>query len=157
MATSINTSTPEVTRGAIRLMLDLGYAPLTEVSLTNRRRADIVALNRKGRPVIVEVKSGVADYRADKKWTDYLAYCEEFYFAVDRDFPLDLFDEPDSLPDRVGLILADAFGADIIRPAATMPVNAARLKALTLKIARTGALRLAAAYGAPQAGAQIEP
>ncbi len=136
--------TDSVTRGVVRFLMDLGFAPMTEIPLTNGRRVDVLALDRRGKAVIVEVKSSVADYRADTKWTDYLDYCEEFYFAVDASFPRDLLDAPESLPDVVGVIVADAYGADIVRPAMVRPVNAARRKTLTLKMARAGAQRLSA-------------
>ncbi|WP_020398376.1 MmcB family DNA repair protein [Kordiimonas gwangyangensis] len=136
------TSTEQVTRGAMRFLLELGYAPMTEVSLTNGRRADIVALDRAGRTIIVEVKSSLADFRSDSKWQEYLSYCEEFFFAVDGDFPRTVLDEDGSLPSVTGVILADAYGADIVRPAATRVVNAAKRKTLTLKMARLGAMRL---------------
>lgn len=139
------TSTESVTRGAMRLLLDMGYAPITEVSLTNRRRADILGLDRKGRAVIVEVKSCAADFQSDSKWREYLLYCEAFYFAVDADFPRSLLATPESLPDIAGLIVGDAYGADILRPAALRTMNAARKRALTLRAARTGAQRLASA------------
>jgi hypothetical protein len=138
------TSTDQVTRGATRLLLDLGYAPITEVSLTNGRRADLVALDAKGRCIIVEVKSGLADFRSDGKWQQYLDYCEEFYFAVDGAFPLAVLEEATSLPGTTGIMIADAYGAEIIRPAAARPVNAARKKKLTLSLARIGGLRLSA-------------
>jgi hypothetical protein len=137
------TSTEKVTRGAMRFLVELGYAPLTEVSLTNGRRADIVALDRGGRAIIVEVKSCLADFRSDNKWQEYMSYCEEFFFAVDADFPRAVLDEATSLPHLTGIILADAYGADIIRPAASRVVNAAKRKTLTLKMARIGAMRLA--------------
>lgn len=137
------TSTGQVTRGAMRFLLELGYAPLTEVPLTNGRRADIVALDRGGRTIIIEVKSSLADFRSDNKWRDYLSYCEEFFFAVDADFPRAALEEADSLPAVTGVILADAYGADIIRPAASRGVNAAKRRTLTLNMARIGAMRLA--------------
>ncbi len=136
--------TDSVTRGVVRFLIDLGFAPMTEIPLTNGRRVDVLALDRRGKAVIVEVKSSVADYRADTKWTDYLDYCEEFYFAVDTGFPRELLEAPESLPDVVGVIVADAYGADIVRPAMVRPVNAARRKTLTLKMARAGAQRLSA-------------
>jgi hypothetical protein len=134
----------------MRFLVELGYAPLTEVSLTNGRRADIVALDRAGRTIIVEVKSSLADFRSDNKWQEYLSYCEEFFFAVDADFPRAVLDEAGSLPHVTGVILADAYGADIIRPAASRVVNAAKRKTLTLKMARIGAMRLSD-EGSPQA------
>ena len=64
-------TTQAVTRGAARLLVDLGYAPLAEVTLPNGRRADLMALGPKGDIVIVEVKSGLDDYRVDRKWGEY--------------------------------------------------------------------------------------
>ena len=138
------TSTKSITKGALRLLVDLGYAPLTELPLSNGRRVDIAGLNKQGNVTIVEVKSSVADFRSDKKWTGYLDFCEAFYFAVDASFPLDVFQEAKSMPDVTGIIIADAYGAEIVRPASERQLNAARRKALTLKIARAGAHRLAA-------------
>jgi hypothetical protein len=137
------TSTMRVTRGAERLMIELGYAPLREVSLTNGRRVDLVGVNKRGEVMVVEVKSGTADFKSDGKWREYLEYCHCFYFAVDTDFPLSLLDEDGSLPDETGVIIADEFGGEIMRNAAPTKVNAARAKTLVLKMARTGAMRLA--------------
>jgi len=86
--------TAAVTRGAMRACLDLGYSPLLEVPLANGRRADICGVNSKGQIVIVEVKSCVADFAVDFKWTDYEDFCDLFYFAVPPDFPLDLLVHP---------------------------------------------------------------
>ncbi|MGH7749287.1 MAG: DNA repair putative endonuclease MmcB, partial [Candidatus Dormibacteria bacterium] len=96
-------TTLAVTRGAAKLMTDLGYAPLTEVGLPNGRRADIMALSRRGAIAIVEVKSGREDFVTDQKWTDYLPFCDAFYFAVAPEFPRAI------LPEGPGLIVADAF------------------------------------------------
>lgn len=136
------TSTEAVTKGASRLLVDMGYAPLTELSLTNGRRVDIVGLSKRGKIIIVEVKSGLADFRSDAKWQEYLPYCEEFYFAVDSDFPLTVLDEETSLPEETGVIIADQYGGEILRPGAHRKVNAARAKTLLQKMARTGAMRL---------------
>lgn len=136
------TSTADITKGACRLLVDMGYAPLTEVSLTNNRRVDIVGLSKKGALVVVEVKSGLADYRSDKKWQEYLPYSEEFYFAVDQEFPLQVLEEDSCLPSETGIIVADRYGAEIIRPAARRKVNAQRAKTFIQKMARTGAMRL---------------
>ncbi len=125
-----------VARGTLRFLVDAGYTPLTELTLANGRRADIVALDRKGTILIVEIKSCLADYRTDAKWTEYLDYCDLFGFAVDQDFPVDV------LPQEHGLILADRFGAEIARPYSSCPVNPARRKAVTLLFARTAALRI---------------
>lgn len=124
-----------VTRGAARLLLDMGYAPLAEVCLPNGRRADVMAVGPRGDIVIVEVKSGIEDYRVDRKWPEYAPYCDAFYFAVPPEFPEGV------LPDEPGLIVADAFGGAVVRPAAPAPLAPARRKALTLAMARLGALR----------------
>lgn len=124
-----------VTRGAARLLLDMGYAPLAEVCLPNGRRADVMAIGPRGDIVIVEVKSGIEDYRVDRKWPEYAPYCDAFYFAVSPEFPEGV------LPDDPGLIVADGFGGAVVRPAPSAPLAPARRKALTLALARLGALR----------------
>ena len=128
-------TTLSVTRGAARLMRDLGYAPLLEVCLPNGRRADVMALGPKGDVVICEVKSGVDDYRVDRKWQEYGPFCDAFYFAVAPEFPQEI------LSDEPGLIVADGFGGAVVRPAPSAPLAPARRKALTLAMARLGALR----------------
>ena len=128
-------TTLSVTRGAARLMLDMGYAPLLEVCLPNGRRADVMALGPKGDVVICEVKSSVDDYRVDRKWQEYAPFCDAFYFAVAPEFPADI------LPEDVGLIVADGFGGAVLRDAPVNPLAPARRKALTLAFARLGAMR----------------
>lgn len=124
-----------VTRGAARLLVDMGYAPLLEVSLPNGRRADVMALGPRGDIVICEVKSGVEDYRCDQKWQDYGPFCDAFYFAVAPEFPHDL------IGGDCGLIVADAFGGAVVRDSVAVPLAPARRKALTLAFARLGAMR----------------
>jgi hypothetical protein len=128
-------TTQVVTRGAARLMADLGYAPLLEVCLPNGRRADVMALGPRGQIAICEVKSGVEDFRVDQKWGEYLPYCELFFFAVAPECPREI------LPDEPGLIVADGFGGAVVREAAPSPLAPARRKALTLAFARLGAMR----------------
>jgi len=123
-------------RGAARLLAQMGFQPAHEVSLPNGRRADIMALNRKGALVIVEVKSSLADFRADAKWPDYRDCCDLFYFAVGEDFPRDV------LPDGAGLIVADAFGAAVLREAPRHEIGAGLRRRLTLRFARIVAHRL---------------
>lgn len=128
-------TTLAVTRGAARLLIDLGYAPLLEVGLPNGRRADIMALSPKGRLVICEVKSGLEDFRTDRKWGEYLPYCDAFFFAVAPEFPQAI------LPEEPGLVVADGFGGAVVREAPEIPLAPARRKALTLAFARLAALR----------------
>ncbi|MEO1241640.1 MAG: MmcB family DNA repair protein [Pseudomonadota bacterium] len=124
-----------LTRGVMRLFIDLGLSPLTEFKLASGRRADVAGLDRRGHLIIAEVKSCRADFEADQKWPDYRDYCDQFYFAVDPAFPKGL------LPETEGLIFADAYGATINRPAETRPLAPARRKAVTLRFARQAALR----------------
>lgn len=135
----VTVSRPEttlaVTRGAARLLIALGYAPLAEVCLPNGRRADLMALGPKGDMVIVEVKSSPEDYLTDRKWGEYLPFCDAFYFAVAPEFPRDL------LPQEPGLIVADGFGGAVLRDAPEDKLAGARRKALTLAFARLAAMR----------------
>ncbi len=124
-----------VTRGAGRLMAALGYAPIFEAPLPNGRRADVMALGPKGDILIIEVKSSLEDLRADRKWGDYLPFCDALYFAVDPDFPRA------ALPSGPGVIVADGFGGAIVILAPVTPLAPARRKALTLAFARLAALR----------------
>ena len=124
-----------VTRGAARLLADLGYAPLLEVCLPNGRRADVMALGRKGDIVIVEVKSGLDDYRVDRKCPEYAPFCDAFYFAVAPEFPDGV------LPDAPGLIVADGFGGAVVREAPVSALAPARRKALIIAFGRLAAMR----------------
>jgi len=125
-----------LTRGVCRHLAETGHAVLTEFKLPNRRRADVAALDPDGRVVIVEVKSALADYRADGKWREYLGYCDAFAFAVSEAFPVTV------LPDDCGLMIADPWGAEITRPMALAPLHPARRRALTVRFAHTAAERL---------------
>ncbi len=123
-------------RGVCRRLLDLGYRPLTEFTLTGGRRVDVIGLNDASRFLVVEIKTSVADFRSDAKWHDYLPYCDEYYFAVPPDFPADL------LPDDHGLIVADAFDAAVRRPAPVVPMNGTRRRHQVLKFGLAASERL---------------
>ncbi|HYE43743.1 MAG TPA: DNA repair putative endonuclease MmcB [Caulobacteraceae bacterium] len=129
-------TTQTVTRGAARLFQALGYAPLLEVGLPNGRRADVMALGPRGEIAIVEVKSGIDDYRVDRKWPEYLDYCDTFYFAVAPEFPREV------LAEGPGLIVADGFGGAILTDSPRAPLAGARRKALTIAFARLAAGRV---------------
>ena len=128
-------TTDAVTRGVARLMVSLGYAPLLEVGLPNGRRAGIMALGPKGDIFIGEVKSGILDFKTDRKWGEYAPYCDAFAFAVAPEFPREI------LPEEPGLIVADQFGGAVLREAGPVPLAPARRKALTLAFARLAAVR----------------
>ena len=124
-------------RGVCRALTALGYGALTEFPLNNGRRVDIIAVSGGGDIVIVEIKSSTADFRSDKKWTEYLDYCDAFYFAVAADFPIAL------LPEDCGLIVADDYGAEILRQAPARSLNGSRRRAQTLRLAVAAMQRLA--------------
>ncbi|HLZ84577.1 MAG TPA: DNA repair putative endonuclease MmcB [Caulobacteraceae bacterium] len=133
--------TSAVTRGAARLFVALGYAPLLEVGLPNGRRADIMALGPRGQIAVAEVKSGLEDFRTDRKWGEYLPYCDAFYFAVAPEFPREI------LPGEPGLIVADSFDGAVLREAPAVILTGARRKALTIAFARLAAARALDASG----------
>lgn len=126
----------KIQRGVGRLMAGLGQVSVTELTLASGRRADVIALSPNGDITIVEVKSSLADFRADTKWRDYHAFCDYLFFAVADDFPLEV------LPEEAGLIVADAYGAAILRAPERTPLTAARRKAVTIRFAQAAAARL---------------
>jgi hypothetical protein len=128
----------EIARGAARLLVGHGFVCLPEVTLPNGRRADLMGISDKGALWIVEVKSSIADFRADQKWSEYQDYCDRLLFAVAPDFPLEL------LPEATGWIVADRFGADLIRTAPDLQLAPARRKVLTISFARAASARLMA-------------
>ncbi|MEM7739635.1 MAG: MmcB family DNA repair protein [Pseudomonadota bacterium] len=127
--------TAAVTRGASVLLIDMGYAPFTELTLPNGRRADVTGLSDKGEIIMIEVKSCRADFDVDNKWPEYKDYCDQFFFAVTEDFDTDL------LPQDEGLIIADGFGGAVVREAITSRLAGARRKAMLVRLARQAAFR----------------
>ena len=125
-----------IMRGVSRMLAGQNFAGLPEVTLPNHRRADLLAVGSRGEIWIIEIKSSLTDFQTDKKWPDYLDYCDSFFFAVEPDFPVD------RLPAACGLILADSYGAEIIRPAPVSKLAAARRTVITRRVARVGANRL---------------
>jgi hypothetical protein len=119
---SVPPATPTVgaallARGACRALDQLGFACLREFPLANARRADILALGKTGALVIVEIKSSTADFRADHKWSDYRDFSDRLYFAVPSGFPTAL------IPEECGVMVADAFGAALLRDGALTPLG----------------------------------
>jgi len=131
-----DSKTAEITRGVRRLFLDMGYAPLCELTLITGRRVDVAGLNKKGELIVAEVKSSIPDFKSDHKWTEYLPHCDRFFFAVNKDFPNEL------IPEDVGLIIADGYGGTVMRESPSLKLAPARRKSLTLKFARVAAQRL---------------
>jgi hypothetical protein len=126
----------QLARGVCRHLAALGFAAVEELVLPDGLRVDVVALGPKGEIWVAECKSGLADWRADRKWQGYLPFCDRFFWAVDGAFPVDL------LPPDTGLILADAWDAEILRMGPEAPLPGARRRAMTLRFARHAAARL---------------
>ena len=127
-----------VARGTARFLHALGYSVVSELPLPSGRRADLVALGGNGEILIVEIKSSVADFRADQKWMEYRLHCDRLFFATLTDVPREIF------PAGTGLIVADAFGAAIVCEAPEHRLAAARRKTVMLRFAHAAALRLQA-------------
>lgn len=125
-----------IQRGALRYLAARGLVGLPEFVLASGRRADIAAVDGRGEVWVIEIKSSVIDFRTDRKWAEYRPYCDRLFFAVGPDFPVEI------LPEDAGVMLADQFGAGLVREAPAHPLPAATRKALTLRLARTAAGRL---------------
>lgn len=123
-------------RGVARALRALDFVTVEEMVPTPGLRVDLMALGPKGEVWVIECKSGHADFRSDQKWKCYLDFCDRFFWAVDADFPTEV------LPEGTGLILADAYDAEIIRMGAETPLAGARRKALLHRFARHAAARL---------------
>jgi hypothetical protein len=125
-----------IARGVRRLLRARGFSSLTELPLTDGRRADIAAVNSEGEVIIVEIKSSPADFRADRKWRDYMACCDRLYFAISERTPAEL------MPIEAGLIVADPYGAEILREAELQRMAPPSRRALLLRFALAAADRL---------------
>ena len=128
----------KIARGTARLLHLHGFCVVSELPLGSGRRADLVALGGDSEIWIVEIKSSIADFRADQKWMDYRRHCDRLFFATTLDVPCDIF------PKDTGLIVADAFDASIVCDAPEHRLHASTRKCMTLAFARAAALRLAA-------------
>lgn len=127
-----------VTRGVGRLFGQMGLASLNELSLKTGRRVDVMGISDKGIIHIAEVKVTVSDFRGDDKWQEYRDFCDYFYFAVPPTFPQEIL----PMSDDCGVIVADPYGGEVLRPAPHQPLAAARRKAVTLRFARKASQRL---------------
>lgn len=125
-----------VARGVRRLLRASGMSTITEMPLASGRRADIVGLAPDGGLLIVEVKSSVADFRADHKWPEYRLHCDRLYFAIPEDVPQEI------LPADTGLFVADAYGAALIREAPEHRLASATRRSVMLRFAQLAADRL---------------
>ena len=135
-ATDLDPIARAIARGTCRMFDARGFGTLTEFRLPYGRRVDIIALDAGGGFVIAEVKSCATDFRNDRKWREYLPFCERFYFAVPADFPIEI------LPPDCGLIVADAYDAVIRREAPPLAMSPARKRHQLLRFAQTASARL---------------
>jgi hypothetical protein len=138
-------------RGVARGLRGHDFISLAEFVPRRGLRVDVLALGPKGQVWVVECKSSRADFTSDHKWRGYLEWCDRFFWAVDPAFPVDL------LPGDTGLILADAYGAEIMRMGIERPLAPARRRAITQKMARTAANRLLALLDSSSAPMQSGP
>ena len=134
--------TADVTRGTMRMLAREDCLAVAEVSLGNGRRVDLMGLCARGKVTIVEVKISRADLLGDGKWTEYLDYCDRFFWAVPTGFDVALLERPEMLPQRTGLIVADRYDAAIVRDAGVIALSPSRRRAETLRLARRAARRL---------------
>jgi hypothetical protein len=133
----------DVARGVTRLFFNQDLFALCEVPLPNGRRADMMAIDGGGLITIVEIKVSRADLLGDCKWPDYLDYCDRFYWAVPAGFDLAPFEQPCFRPDLCGLLVADRYGAAVVRDPVFRKMAPARRKVEILRFARRAARRLA--------------
>ncbi|MEM1078551.1 MAG: MmcB family DNA repair protein [Pseudomonadota bacterium] len=126
----------KLARGVSRHLRSLDFACLEEFTPERGLRVDVMGLGPKGELWVVECKSSRADFTSDAKWGGYLEWCDRYFWAVDGAFPCEL------LPQDTGLILADAYDAEIQRMPAEHKLPGARRTSLTRRFARAAALRL---------------
>ncbi|MCR6629788.1 MAG: MmcB family DNA repair protein [Magnetospirillum sp.] len=128
--------TERLARGAARHLANMGAGVVAEFRLPSGRRLDLLALLPDGRLWAVEVKSGIEDFLADRKWSDYLDWCDALFFCVDPAFPLAL------VPEAAGVLVADSFDAQVLRQAPAHSLHPSRRKAMTLRFGLVAARRL---------------
>lgn len=134
-------SAQAVARGICRLFARNDIWCLSEMPLRSSRRADLMGIDPKGQLIIVEIKVNRADLLGDSKWTDYLEHCDRFYWGLAAHLDPACMSTAAFQPERCGLIVADGYDAEIIRPAPTVPLAAARRKVETERLARTALRR----------------
>lgn len=130
-----------VCRGISRLFARNDIWALTEMPLRNGRRADLMGIDAKGKIVIVEVKTARSDLLGDGKWPDYLEFCDRFYWGLPPELDRKILESADYRPDFCGVIVADEYDAEIVRPAPSHPLASARRRVEVERLARTALRR----------------
>ena len=131
-----------VARGIRRLFARNDIWCLPEMPLRNSRRADLMGVDAKGRVVIVEIKVQRADLLGDGKWSDYLDHCDRFYWGLAPHLDRSVLESEAYMPDCCGVIVGDAYDAEILRPAPSIPLAAARRKVEIERLSRAAMRRL---------------
>lgn len=140
----VDASLPEaraVARGICRLFARNDIWCLPEMPLRSGRRADLMGIDAKGGVVIVEIKVSRADLMGDAKWTDYLDHCDRFFWGLAPHLDRACLESADFLPHACGVIVADGYDAEILRPAPSRPLAAARRKVEVERLARASLRR----------------
>ena len=130
-----------VARGICRLFARNNIWCLPEMPLRNGRRADLMGLDEKGRIVIVEIKVARADLLGDAKWPDYLEFCDRFFWGLSPHLDRACLEHPEFRPESCGIIVADGYDAEIVRPAPSLSLAAARRKVEVERLARVAMRR----------------
>ena len=138
-----------VTRGIMRLFARNDIWCLPEMPLRGGRRADMMGVDAKGHVIIVEIKTARGDLLGDSKWPDYLEHCDRFFWGLASGLDRAPLEHEDYRPDCCGVIVADGYDAEILRPAPLQPLAAARRKVEVERLARA-ALRRHAVVGDDQ-------
>lgn len=125
-----------VRRGVQALLHEMRHAVLPELALANGRRADLMTVSEKGEIWIIEIKTSIEDFRTDRKWPQYRAYCDRLFFATHADVPLEIF------PEDCGLLLSDGYGGHMLREAPDHRLPPATRKSVMLSFSRAAAQRL---------------
>ena len=124
-------------RGMARHLTGLGFVSLEEFPPIKGLRVDLLALGRKSEIWIIECKSSREDFMSDEKWQNYLPWCDQYFWAVPTDFPVDI------LPEQTGVFWADGYDAELMRDAPISTLSPARRKSIIHRFARRAARRLA--------------
>ncbi|HKT86015.1 MAG TPA: MmcB family DNA repair protein [Novosphingobium sp.] len=137
-----NLLAPDVVRGICRLFARNDVWCLTEMPLRCGRRADLMGIDGKGHIIIVEIKVSRADLLGDGKWTDYLDYCDRFYWGLPPSLDRAPLESEAFLPANCGVIVADGYDAEILRPAPLRQLASVRRKVEVERLARASLRRL---------------
>ncbi|QCJ45508.1 MmcB family DNA repair protein (plasmid) [Bacillus sp. S3] len=122
---------------ALKWLYHKGYTCSAEFSLNSGKRVDVIGYNESGHIIVIEVKASRNDYVSDNKWTEYLNYCDEFYFLLDHSY---WYKDKD-----VGLLKSHGKGLVIEYPC-NLPCKAENKKQTIFSISRSLSKKLVFGY-----------